>query len=129
MDVHLRIFRLVKICFTSGRACIIRSPLRGHRKTGQRWSLQNRPTESGLGLGCFTPTPPEEAVCFRAPTPWTTFKYVAVMKEAIEHGSDGGTIADKLTPVVHGTIRGEQSAGALIAPHYDFQQVLGGGHG
>src|SRR6202041_2851855 len=91
--------------------------------------LQNRPTESGLGLGCFTPTPPEEAVCFRAPTPWTTFKYVAVMKEAIEHGSDGGTIAEKLTPVVHGTIRGEQSAGALIAPHYDFQQVLGGGHG
>jgi HAMP domain-containing protein len=38
--------------------------LRGHRKTGQRWSLQNRPTESGLGLGCFTPTPPVEASLF-----------------------------------------------------------------
>jgi hypothetical protein len=38
--------------------------LRGHRKTGQRWSLQNRPTESGLGLSCFTPTPPEEASLF-----------------------------------------------------------------
>jgi hypothetical protein len=38
--------------------------LRGHRKTGQRWSLQNRPTESGLGLGCFTPPPPEEASLF-----------------------------------------------------------------
>jgi|GEM_PF-4445932 len=38
--------------------------LRGHLKTGQRWSLQNRPTESGLGLGCFTPTPPVEASLF-----------------------------------------------------------------
>src|SRR5713226_2520930 len=34
--------------------------LRGHLKTGQRWSLQNRPTESGLGLSCFTPPPPVE---------------------------------------------------------------------
>ena len=38
--------------------------LRGHLKTGQRWSLQNRTTESGLGLGCFTPTPPVEASLF-----------------------------------------------------------------
>jgi hypothetical protein len=38
--------------------------LRGHLKTGQRWSLQNRPTESGLGLGCFTPPPPVEASLF-----------------------------------------------------------------
>jgi hypothetical protein len=52
-----------------------------------------------------------------------------MMKEAIEHGGNGGTIAEQFAPVVHGTIRGEQSAGALIAPHYDFQQVLGGGHG
>jgi len=38
--------------------------LRGHLKTGQRWSLQNRPTESGLGLSCFTPPPPVEASLF-----------------------------------------------------------------
>jgi hypothetical protein len=38
--------------------------LRGHLKSGQWWSLQNRPTECGLGLGCFTPTPPEEASLF-----------------------------------------------------------------
>ncbi len=38
--------------------------LRGHIKSGQRWSLQNRPTEVGLGLGCFTPPPPEEASLF-----------------------------------------------------------------
>jgi len=30
--------------------CGLNQPLRGHLKTGQRWSLQNRPTESGLGL-------------------------------------------------------------------------------
>jgi hypothetical protein len=38
--------------------------LRGHLKSGQWWSLQNRPTECGLGLGCFTPTPPVEASLF-----------------------------------------------------------------
>ncbi len=38
--------------------------LRGHLKSGQWWSLQNRPTECGLGLGCFTPLPPGEASLF-----------------------------------------------------------------
>jgi hypothetical protein len=38
--------------------------LRGHLKSGQWWSLQNRPTERGLGQGCFTPLPPEEASLF-----------------------------------------------------------------
>jgi hypothetical protein len=38
--------------------------LRGHLKSGQWWSLQNRPTERGLGLGCFTPLPPEKASLF-----------------------------------------------------------------
>ena len=42
----------------------VHEALRGHVKSGQRWSLQNRPTESGLGLGCFTPPPPEEASLF-----------------------------------------------------------------
>jgi hypothetical protein len=40
------------------------SLLRGHLKTGQRWSLQNRPTESGLGLSCFTLPPRVEASLF-----------------------------------------------------------------
>src|ERR1700691_1702315 len=38
--------------------------LRGHLKSGQWWSLQNRRTECGLGLGCFTPTPRVEASLF-----------------------------------------------------------------
>jgi len=44
-----------------------------------------------------------------------------MMKEAIEHGGNGGAVAEQFAPVVHGTIGGEQSAGALIAPHYDFE--------
>jgi len=42
----------------------VKAFLRGHIKSGQRWSLQNRPTESGLGLSCFTPPPPVEASLF-----------------------------------------------------------------
>ena len=52
-----------------------------------------------------------------------------MMKEAIEHGDNGSTIEEKFAPVVHGSIRSQQTAGPLIAPHYDFQQVLGGSHG
>jgi hypothetical protein len=52
-----------------------------------------------------------------------------MMKEAIEHGGNGSAIAEKFAPVVHRSIRCQQSAGALIAPHYDFRQVLGGSHG
>src|ERR1700730_6912252 len=52
-----------------------------------------------------------------------------MMKEAIEHGGNGSAIAEKFAPVVHRSIRSQQSASALIAPHYDFQQVLRGGHG
>jgi len=54
---------------------------------------------------------------------------MAVMEEAIEHSRNGGAVAEEFAPVVHRSIRSQQSAGALIAPHYDFHQVLCGGHG
>ena len=60
-------------------------------------------------------------VCFRAPTPWTAFKYMAVMEETIEHSGNGGAVAEQFAPVVDRSVRSQQSAGALIAPHYDFQ--------
>ena len=102
---------------------------------GPQGSPQNRPTvvtskpanESGLGLGCLLRRLLWRQVCFRAPTPRTAFKYMAVMEEAIEHSGNGGAVAE--ASVVHRSIRCQQTAGALIAPHYDFQQVLGGGHG
>jgi hypothetical protein len=40
-------------------------------------------------------------VCFRAPTSWTTFEYMAAMKEAIEHGGNGRAIAEEFAPVVY----------------------------
>jgi len=54
---------------------------------------------------------------------------MAVVEKTIEHSGNGGAVAEQFAPVVHWTIGGEQSAGALIAPHYDFEQVLSGGHG
>ena len=51
------------------------------------------------------------------------------MEETIEHGGNGGAVAEEFAPVFHRSIRSQQSAGALIAPHYDFEQVLGGGQG
>ena len=49
------------------------------------------------------------------------------MKQAIEHGADGGDIAEQFTPVLNGTVGGKQRAEALVAAHDDFQQILGGG--
>ena len=51
---------------------------------------------------------------------------MAVMQETIEHGGNGGAIAEQFAPVVYWSVRSQQAAGALIAPHYDFQQVLCG---
>ena len=44
-----------------------------------------------------------------------------MVEETIEHGGNGGAVAEQFAPVVHRSVRSEQSAGALIAPHYDFQ--------
>jgi len=56
------------------------------------------------------------------------FQYVVRMREAMEHGGNGSTIAEKLPHSSTGRFD-KRSAGAPIAAHYDFQQVLGGGHG
>ena len=44
-----------------------------------------------------------------------------MMEETIEHSGNGGAVTEEFAPVVHRPIRSQQSAGALIAPHYDFQ--------
>jgi hypothetical protein len=46
---------------------------------------------------------------------------MTVMEETIEHSGNGGAVAEHFAPVVNWSVRREQSAGALIAPHYDFQ--------
>ena len=50
-----------------------------------------------------------------------------MMQQAVEHGADGGHIGEQFAPVIDGAVGGQQSAGALVAAHDDFEQVLGSG--
>jgi hypothetical protein len=50
---------------------------------------------------------------------------MTVMEETIEYGSHGGDIAEQFAPVLDGTVRGQQGAGAFVTTHDDFQQVFG----
>ena len=50
-----------------------------------------------------------------------------VVQKTIQHGGDGGTIAEQLAPVFHRPIRRNQRASSFVASHDDFQQFLGGG--
>ena len=62
-----------------------------------------------------------------APTPRPALEHVAVMQQAIEHGADGGNIAEHFAPVVNRAIGSQQCTAAFVAAHDDFQQILGGG--
>ena len=52
-----------------------------------------------------------------------------MVEEAVEHGADGGRIAEQLAPVFHGAVRGHQRAGPFVAPHNNLQEFFGGGQG
>jgi hypothetical protein len=62
-----------------------------------------------------------------APTAGSTLEHVAVVKQTIEHGADGGNIAEQLAPVVDGAVGSEQRADALVTSHDDLRQIFGGG--
>ena len=49
---------------------------------------------------------------------------MAVMQEAVQHGADGRGVAKQLAPVVDGSVRSHQGAGAFITAHDDLQQLL-----
>ena len=49
---------------------------------------------------------------------------MTVMQNAVKHGSDGSHVTQQFAPVFHRSIRRQQGAGALVAPHHDLQQVL-----
>ena len=51
------------------------------------------------------------------------------MEQAVEQRGDGGGVAEQLSPVVDGAVRGEHRGGPLVASHDEFEQVLGGGVG
>jgi hypothetical protein len=48
-----------------------------------------------------------------------------VVQQAVEHGADGGRIAQQFAPVFHRSIRSQHGAGPLVAAHDDLQQFLG----
>ena len=50
----------------------------------------------------------------RAPAARPTGEHVRVVEQAVEHRGDGRGVAEKLAPVVHGTVRGEQRRRALV---------------
>src|SRR5258706_2255108 len=51
------------------------------------------------------------------------------MEEAVEHGGDGGGVAEELARIFDGSVGGEQGAGALVASHDEFEQIFGSGGG
>jgi hypothetical protein len=82
--------------------------LRGHLKSGHAWSVQNRPCTKAVRdeivLLCRLL---RKQVCFCAPASRTALEYVSVVKQAVEHGSDGRTVSQQLAPVFHGAVGGQ----------------------
>ncbi len=58
--------------------------------------------------------------------PRTALEDVAVVEKPIEHGGDGGSVAEEFSPILDGTVRGEEGAGALVTSHDELEKVFGG---
>src|SRR5262249_9647282 len=58
---------------------------------------------------------------FSSPAARTTLQHVTVMKEAVQHGGNGCSIAQQLAPVFDGAIRREQRASSFIPAHHDLE--------
>jgi len=61
------------------------------------------------------------------PASRTAFEHMAVVQEPVQHGRDGGAVAEQLTPVINGPVRRDERTDPLIAAHDDLQQFLRGG--
>ena len=48
------------------------------------------------------------------------------MQESVEHGGDGGSIAEQLAPVFDGPIRGEERADPFVPAHDQLKEVFTG---
>jgi hypothetical protein len=49
---------------------------------------------------------------------------MAMMQQAIEHGTNGSDVAEQFTPVLDWAVRSQQRAESLVTPHHDFQEIL-----
>ena len=57
------------------------------------------------------------------------FEYVAVMKKAIKRSGNPALSPSSLPQSSTGRFEVNKVLHVLVAPHYDFQQNLSGGHG
>ena len=62
-----------------------------------------------------------------SPAARAALEHVPMVQQPVQHGGDGGAVAEQLSPVFHWSIRRNQCARSLVAPHDDFQQFLGCG--
>ena len=46
------------------------------------------------------------------------------MEKAVQHGGDGGTIAEQFSPVLNRTVRRHERAHAFVTAHDDLQQLF-----
>ena len=56
-----------------------------------------------------------------SPATPAAFENMPAVQKTIQHGGDGGTIAEQLPPVFDWPVRCNQRAGSLVASHDDFQ--------
>ena len=68
--------------------------LSGHLKTGQRWSLQNRPTGMARDGVVLPLSWGSRQARFGAPTPRPALEDVAVMEQPIQHRSHSRAVAE-----------------------------------
>src|SRR6185369_5434244 len=62
-----------------------------------------------------------------APTARAALENVAVVKQAIEHRTDGGDIAEQFAPIFDRAIGSQERADAFVPAHDNLQQILSGG--
>jgi hypothetical protein len=67
------------------------------------------------------------SVSLGAPAPRAALEDVGVVQEPVEKSRHGGGVSEELSPVVDGTVGGQQCGGALVAAHDELEEVLGGG--
>jgi hypothetical protein len=122
----------VLVCTAVGQEGIDLHRECGHVVHYPRGSPQNRPPgigskpatsgaiETGWFLACSL-LGTQICVEFGAPAPGAALEDVGVVEETIEECGDGGGVAEELAPVLDGAVGREDSRGALVAAHDQFQ--------
>src|SRR5262249_37517935 len=98
-------------------------------------SRSRNPGEKAINPRCARAAPsrstkPFSLRCCRglgAPASRAALEQVAVVEQAIQHGTHGGDIAQQFAPVLDRAVGSQQRAETFVAAHDNLQQILGGG--